>query len=498
MGQHAAAIGVLRQAIDLHPGFGEAYYNLGTALGSIGQVDEAIAAYQQAIAWKPALAQAHSNLGNLLQGKGQHTAALACYDRALAFAPTYPEALTNRGNALTSLGRNAEAEAMHEQAIKHRPDFAEAHYNLGVAYLEQMKIPEAIECFRRSINLRPDYPEAHNNLSMLLLLNGQFADGWQEYEWRWKVPGFPSPTRHFRQPMWNGAAATPGCDTILVHAEQGLGDTIQFVRYLPLVKKLGWHMVFECFQSQKRLISLVVDSLGIDQIVTRAEDSPIEIADAALPAFHVHLPLLSLPRVLGHIDPADPAIPAPPYLKADEELVARFRDEPLLADTGVFKVGLIWAGRPTHRADAKRSMALADLAPLAISGVRLYSLQFGAAADQMLTAPAQRGLTDLTPLLGDFADTAACLKQLDLLIAVDTASVHLAGALGLPAWALIAFVPDFRWIIGRNDTPWYPSVRLYRQEKPGDWSSVVRSVARDLQEAARAAAPAAVAVESAS
>jgi len=497
MGQHAAAIGVLREAIELRPGFAEAYYNIGTALGAIGQVDEAIAAYQQAVAWKPSLAPAHSNLGNLLQLKGQNVAALGCYERALAYSPNYSEAWTNLGNALTNLGRLDEAAAAHRKAIQQRPDFTEAHYNLGVAHLEQMKVPEAIACFRRALELRPDYPEAHNNLSMLLLLTGEFAEGWQEYEWRWKVPGFPSPTRHFSQPAWTGGPAPAGADTILIHAEQGLGDTVQFVRYVPLVKKLGWRIVLECMQTQGRLLSDAAEELGIDQIVTRTEDGPIEQSDAALPTFDVHLPLLSLPRTLNLLDPADPAIPRPPYLKADEALVARFRDEPLLADAGAFKVGLIWAGRPTHRADAKRSMPLAELAPLAMSGVRLYSLQFGAAADQMQVAPQGMGLTDLTPLINDFADTAACLTQLDLLIAVDTASVHLAGALGLPAWAMIAFVPDFRWIIGRDDTPWYPSVHLYRQERPGDWSTVVRAVAADLERAARAATPVA-AVESGS
>jgi len=497
LGQHASAIGALRQAIDLQPGLAEAYYNLGTALGTVGQVDEAIAAYQQAIAWKPSLAQAHSNLGNLLQLKNLDEQALLCYQRALACQPNYPEALTNMGNALVHLGRLDQAVEVHRKAIQQRELFPEAHYNLGVAHLDQMRVPEAIAAFRRAIELRPDYPEAHNNLSMLLLLSGDYVDGWQEYEWRWKVPGFPSPTRHFPQPVWTGGPPPDGANTILIHAEQGLGDTIQFVRYLPLVRKLGWRIVMECIVTQERLLSGSAESLGIDQIMTRIEDAPIEQADAALPPFDAHIPLLSVPRALGVFDPADPAIPRAPYLKADEELVARFREEPLLAANGAFKVGLIWAGRPTHRADAKRSMPLAELAPLAMNGVRLYSLQFGAAADQMLKAPREMGLTDLTPLIHNFADTAACLTQLDLLIAVDTAAVHLAGALGLPAWAMIAFVPDFRWVLGRNDTPWYSSVRLYRQQRVGDWSGVVRTVASDLEKAARTGTPMA-AVESGS
>ena len=497
MGQHASAIGALRQAIDLQPGLAEAYYNLGTALGAVGQVDQAIAAYQQAIAWKPSLAQAHSNLGNLLQLKDQDEQSLLCYQRALACQPNYPEALTNMGNALVHLGRLDEAVDVHRKAIQQRELFPEAHYNLGVAHLDQMRVDEAIRAFRRAIELRPDYPEAHNNLSMLLLLSGDYADGWQEYEWRWKVPGFPSPTRHFAQPVWTGGPAPAGADTILIHAEQGLGDTIQFVRYLPLVKKLGWRVIMECIVNQARLLSGSAEALGIDKVVTRIEDSPIEQADAALPPFDMHIPLLSVPRALGLFDPADVTVPRAPYLKADESLVARFRDEPLLAENGAFKVGLIWAGRPTHRADARRSMPLAELAPLAMPGVRLYSLQFGAAADQMLKAPREMGLIDLTPLIHDFADTAACLTQLDLLIAVDTAAVHLAGALGLPAWAMIAFVPDFRWVLGRNDTPWYSSVRLYRQQRAGDWSGVVKAVANDLEQAARAAFPMA-AVESGS
>jgi len=298
-----------------------------------------------------------------------------------------------------------------------------------------------------------------------LLVRGDFLQGWEEYEWRWKTKDAAFPERNFAQPQWDGSPLEGR--TLLLHAEQGLGDAIQFIRYLPLVAQNGGNIVLECQPELQRLFQRM------------APDLPVLAMGQALPAFDVHCPLMSLSRVfstdLGNIPQTVP------YLHADAAEAALWGER--LAGLGSsLKVALVWAGNPTNKNDRKRSLKLASLAPLAeVPGVRFISLQKGDATAEARTLPAGVALIDVAEDLKDFADTAALLANLDLVISVDTAVVHLAGAMGRPVWTLLPFAPDWRWLLGRADSPWYPTMRLFRQPAIGDWDAVIAEVREQLQ-----------------
>ena len=464
-GQLDEAIAAFRRAIALRPEYAKAHGNLGIALKNKGQLDEAIAACRLAIALNPNYAEAHNNLGIALTDKGQLDEAIAAYRRAGALNFNLPEAHSNLGNALTDKGRLDEAIAAYRQAIALKPNYAEAHSNLGNALTDKGQLDEAIAACRQAIALNPNFPEAHNNLAMVLLMQGDFERGWEEYEWRWKCKDFPSHLPNLAQPQWDGCPLEGR--TILLHAEQGFGDAIQFVRYLPLVQQRGGKIVIECHTQLQRLFQIMAGREC--QIV--AEGQP-------LPIFDLHCPLLSLPRVFQTTLTNLPQIV--PYLHADAEDAKRWRHR--LDELGPsVKVGLAWAGRPTHKDDRNRSMKLARLAPLGqVPGVRFFSLQKGDAAAQAKTPPAGMELVDWTEELKDFADTAALIANLDLVIAVDTAVVHLAGAMGKPVWTLLPFVSDWRWLLERDGSPWYPTMRLFRQSSLGDWDRVIARVAEAL------------------
>jgi hypothetical protein len=307
----------------------------------------------------------------------------------------------------------------------------------------------------------------------LRLVRGEFAEGWREYEWRWKVPEFRSPARNFSVPRWQGQPPQyPGRSTLLLHAEQGFGDTIQFLRLLDHAKALdGWRIVLECQSPLYRLLSS--NGLADRTIEYRGPGSPDVEFDA-------HLPVGSLPLVTGCVDPRDFQPPLAPYIHADPDLSAGW--QPLLGDGPELRVGLIWAGSSSHPQDRHRSIPLRSLSPLHRPGVRFFSLQLGAAARQMSMGADGLDLVDAAPGIHDFADTAALIERLDLLITVDTAAAHLAGAMGKPVWIMLPYVPDWRWMLDRTDSPWYPSVRLFRQTRPGQWSDPVDAVAKALSE----------------
>jgi tetratricopeptide (TPR) repeat protein len=428
VGRNDAAVNLMRQAIALDPNLPDAYNNLGAALQGTGQLDEAIAAYRQAIVLQPIHAEAHSNLGSALKRKGQLDEAIAVYRRAIALNPNFPEAHNNLGNALRDKGQ----------------------------------LDEAITAFRQAIALRPDYADAHCSLAVALLARKDFQEGWEEYEWRWKGNAriLRPPPQKFIQPQWDGRPLESR--TILLYTEQGFGDAIQFIRYVPLVAERGGKIIIACQAQLQRLFK--INSRGW-QIVSDGE---------ILPRLDLHCPLLSLPRVFHTTLPGIPQTVS--YLQADAEAAIRWQLR-LTSQSPIVNVGLAWAGSPTNTNDRNRSMKLASLAPLAqVPGVRFISLQKGKAAVEAKTPPVGMQLIDWTEDLKDFADTAALIANLDLVIAVDTAVVHLAGAMGKPVWTLLPFVPDWRWLLERDDSPWYPSMRLFRQPSLGDWDSVIARV----------------------
>jgi tetratricopeptide (TPR) repeat protein len=490
------AIASYRKAIAISPGHAGAHLNLGTALRDKGLLDEAIGCLQKSIALRPDISEAHNNLGNALRDKGQLDQAMASYRKAIELNPKNSDAYNNLGVVLTDVRRWDDAIASLATAMQLQPGRADAHSNLGNALrgkglfdeaLAQCRtavdlgpdsaifqsnlgdvlkdtgqLNQAIACWRKAIALNPQYADAHCKLGMALLQAGELADGWSEYEWRWKASDFKE-RRDFPWPRWN--PSDPACRTVLLTIEQGQGDVIQFIRYAPLVAQRCQRVLLQCHRT---LLLLLQGIGGVSELIRQGEP---------LPAFDAHCPLMSLPGLLGTTLESIPA--HVPYIKPDPVRTAGWADK--LSAERRWKIGLVWAGSPKHENDRNRSMALTDFAPLAgIPDVVFHSLQTGDAAGQSASPPAGMELIDHAADLRDFADTAALIANLDLVISVDTAVVHLAGAMAKPVWTLLAFNPDWRWLLNRTDTPWYPTMRLFRQPAIGDWPSVMRQVAQAL------------------
>jgi tetratricopeptide (TPR) repeat protein len=464
LGQPAEAEANYREALRLRPGFPEAHRNLGTALYGLGRLVEAEASYREALRLRPDYAEAHANLGTVLYVFGRLVEAEASYREALRLRPDYPDAHNNLGATLRDLGRPAEAEACYRAALRLRPDYADAHSSLGTALYDLGRRAEAEASCREALRLLPGLAEAHYSLGLPLLLAGRFEEGWKEYEWRWKTRHMAGSTRSLPAPQWNGEPI--GDRVILLHAEQGLGDTLQFCRYVPLIA-CGARTVLEV---QAPLVRLLCRLPGITQIVAQGE---------RLPSFDLHCPLMSLPRAVGTTLDSIPAVT--PYLAADRALAAAWRER--LAGLDGLRVGLVWAGGPRLEwpglaaVDRRRSIALDTMAPFAqVGGVSFVSLQKGAPAVQAVNPPRGMALHDFAADLHDFADTGALIDGLDLVISVDTAVAHLAGALGKPVWLLNRFDTCWRWLLNRDDSPWYPTLRQFRQRAIGDWDGVIYAV----------------------
>ena len=432
----------------------------GAALKELGRLEESIAHYRRAVELRPDFADGHNNLGIALSAQKQHAAALAAFDDALKLRPDFADALHNRAVALGDLDRFEEALAAFETALRHRPQDPETHNALGAALQARGRVADALQCFERVLELDPQHVWGHFNRGQIWLLQGDYPRGWPEYEWRWRRP--EAKPRPFTQPEWDGSPRPE--QTILLHAEQGLGDTLQFCRYAAAVKQRLGRVILEC---QPPLVKLLASCPGIDQFVPKGN---------LLPEFHVHAPLMSLPRILGTM----PA--AVPYLFADAELVEQWRRR--LAEFGGLKIGINWQGNPGYNRDRQRSLPLAAFAPLAkVPGVTLFSLQKGPGQDQQRSAAVPVvDLGEIDEAAGAFMDSAAIMKNLDLVITSDTAIPHLAGALGVPAWLAVPFTPDWRWLLHGDDSPWYPTLRLFRQAKPGDWEDVFARMARQLEQ----------------
>jgi tetratricopeptide (TPR) repeat protein len=466
LGHCEEALASYDRAIALRPNYDEAHYNRGVALQSLKRYEEAAASYQQTIALQTDYLEAYNNLGIVLAELGRFDEALANYEQVIALDPEYDEAFYNRGYTLQSMERHEAAIASYDRALALRPDYAEALKNRGMTLQALDRYDEALADYDRSIALRPDHAPAHFAKGACLLQSGDLSRGWREYEWRWRTPELMADWRQFAQPLWRGDASIRG-KTILLHAEQGLGDTLQFCRFVPQVAACGARVILEVHRPLSQLLASLP---GAVQIVVRGE---------SLPLFDLHCPLLSLPLALGT---TLKTIPSASYLAADPDQVADWRQR-TAALTG-FRVGVVWAGAPGQVANHLRSIALELLTPLAaVPGVRFVSLQKGDAAGQVRQSRALT-LHDFTSELDDFADTAALVATLDLVISVDTSVAHLAAAMGKPTWLLTRFDACWRWLRGREDSPWYPTLRLFRQTKPGDWEVVVTRVGAALAELA--------------
>lgn len=426
-----------------------------------GEIDDAVRGYIKALVLNPGSADVYNNLGVALRSQGKLQAAIACYQRSLALRPNHSDVYSNLGNALRELGHFNEAAANHQQAVHLMPDSAQAIYNLGLVQRDLGHLDEALACFDKALEIDPEFVYCHWDRSLALLLRGDFKEGFAEYDWRWKLPH--NPPRGYSQPLWDGDALDGR--TILVHQEQGLGDMIQFVRYLALVKERGGTVVVECQPELARLMSTVP---GADKVVIRGSGAP---------PFDVYVPLLSLPKIFGSTMEDIPD--RVPYLAPPE-----LHNVHLPVPIGTrLRVGIVWAGKRSHKNDRNRSCALTEFINLmGLPGVAFYSLQKGEAADELEDAACGALIFDAGRMIENFADTAAVIAQLDLVIAVDTAVVHLAGALDCAVWVVLPFANDWRWMTGREDSPWYPTLRLFRQERPHDWEGVMGRVQEALRD----------------
>jgi tetratricopeptide (TPR) repeat protein len=452
VGRNDIAVDLIRRAIALNPNYAEAHSNLGVALQDKGQLDEAIAAYRQAIALNPNLPEAHISLGDALRGKGQLDEAIAACRQAIGLSPTHADAHYNLGNALKDKGQIDEAIAAYRQAIALRPDYAEAHNNLGAALAGKGHFEEAVVAYRQAIALNPNLPEVHHNISIALLALGHFAEGWEEFESRLQLPWLRL-NRGFSQPQWD--SSDPAGKTVLLFTEGGFGDALQFIRLVPQATARGGRWFLEC---QPELVTLLDKTPGVERIIPRGQP---------LPEFDMQIPLQSLPRVLKITLENIPN--KVPYLNPPADRVERWAAK--LAGETRLRVGLAWAGNQGAKGDL-RTRSIGVFAPLAaVEGVKFFSLQKGDGSEQ--PPPAGMNLADFSGELSDFADTAALVRNLDLVVTVDTSIAHLAGALARPVWVLIPFMADFRWLHKRTDSPWYPTMRLFRQATFGDWPSVI-------------------------
>lgn len=453
-----------RRVLKFDPSAVEARRGLGHIHLQQGRQDEAAHEFRQVLAARADDLDALNGLGMALAQGGHFRESADHFRRLTTLQPDNAAALSFLGAMLGVQGHYREASATLHRAIELNPALPDAHANLGDVLKDQNQCAAAAESYRRAIRLQPDFADAHLNLALALLLEGCLAEAWPEFEWRWKttctVPA------HAMSPRWQGERLPQG--TILLHNEQGIGDCLQFARYAPLVRQRVGRVVVEVAPA---LVGLLTGSPGIDRVVARGEPTG---------PFDIQASLMSLPGVFGTT--LETIVAPRSYLAPPEDLVAAWRSE--LVGESRLKVGIAWQGNPGHLRDRDRSIPLSEFAPLGeIKGVRLYSLQWGPGREQ-LNAPAPRpaGIVDLGDRLGDFSTMAAFVRNLDLVITCDSAPAHLAGALGVDVWVALAFAPDWRWLLERSDSPWYPTMRLFRQTTPGEWRGVFAEIASALRE----------------
>ncbi|MBI3759453.1 MAG: glycosyltransferase family protein, partial [Deltaproteobacteria bacterium] len=490
------ALADLDRALAIQPDYADALCNRGNVLVDLHRFEEALDSYDRSLASRPNDPAALNNRGNVLCALGRENDAMQCYDQALALDPDDLSILKDRGTALLYLNRGEEALACFDHALALKSDDLYFLYKRGSALAKLDRFDEAVACFDRvlaldpnaadvlddrgnalaalqraaeaiasydrALAIKPETPQSHWNRGVALLRMGDFEQGWKEYQWRWKLPKFAKP-RDFHQPPWLGGPLEG--KTILLHAEQGFGDSIQFLRYVPLVAALGARVIVEVQPALKALVSRIE---GAPLVLGRGE---------ALPAFDCHCPLLSLPLAFNTRPETIPAKQS--YLSAAPELVSEWDER--LPQSGRPRIGVAWAGNPEFVADSTRSIGLPRLRPLlSASGFQFVGIQKDLRAGDEQILGDHPDVIHLGRQLADFHDTAAVMSQLDLVISSDTSVVHLAGALGRPVWVLLEHLPEWRWMLDRSDSPWYPSARLFRQPKSGDWDGVVADVLSEL------------------
>jgi len=468
-GRYDAALTLAAEAVANNSQVPQFHNTLGLVLEALGRFDQAIEAYEQAVSLKPDYAEVYNNMGIALQAQGKYAAAAEKCRQALSLSPGYAQAYNTMGFSLQKQGKLAEAVESYRMAVRFAPNFAEAYNHMGVVLSALGRHEEAIESYGRAVQIEPDYAQAHWNRSLVLLLTGKLAEGWKDYQWR-KHPDLGMMTYPHRHevPQWDGSSFVG--KRLLVHYEQGYGDAIQFVRYLPMVKARGGTVILEV---GKPLIALLHHFPGVDELVEASRDLKPAVK------FDLCVSLMDLPALF---ETTLDTIPADvPYIFADSTKAGYWRSK-LAGPT--FKVGIVWSGSPAYERNTIRSCRLEHFAPLAaIEGVKLFSLQKGTGTEQ-LEKPAGgiSVVTDTANELRDFTDTAALIENLDLIVSVDTSVLHLAGAMGRPVWAILCAAPAWQWMLDRSDSPWYPTMTLFRQKELGRWDDVLRSAAEKLKE----------------
>ena len=475
-GQLEAALAAFHRTIELQPEYPRAHNNLGIVLARQERLDEADEAFRRALELKPDYMEAHNNLGIALAKRKRYDEAIAEYRQAIALKPSFDEVHYNLGLALKEKGKVDEALAAYRQAIALRPSYADAHNDLGIALKDMGEVEEALAAYRRAIALKPDFPDFHWNHALALLSIGRWKEGWEEYEWRVQRSHLARPD--LTTPPWNGEDLSGR--TLLIHQEGGFGDVIHFMRYLPMVRARGASRII--FEGGAPILPLMKNQPGIAETIERGQ---------LLPAHDFHCPPQSFPRIFGtelHNVPA-----AIPYLTVDQEKQSAWRrklsgspDE--IGERRPFLVGLTWAG--SERPSDPRSRTLSTFGPLAqVPDVTFVSLQKGREAGQSAHVPPGMRFVDAAAEVEDFSELAALVSCLDAVASVDTSVAHLAGALGIPTWILLPTEPDFRWMRERDDSPWYPTVRLFRQQEAHSWDEPVQRMAAVLRAQAESAFP---------
>ena len=462
-GRLAESERIYREVLQQQPNHFGALHGLGVIAIQTGRPSRAIELIARAVALKPDFAEAYSDRGMALRTLHRLEEAVVCYDRAIALKPDYAMAHNNRGTALLDLNRPAEALASCERAIALKPDLAIAHFNRGNALRELKRPEEALASFDDAIALVPDFAEANWNKSLCLLLLGRFDQGWRLYEWR-KRRNEPVATRSYPQPIWLGEQDIVG-KTLFIWWEQGLGDTIQFIRYAKLVEARGAKVILSVQQSLTELlkqISPTIEIIGPDDVPSN---------------FDYHCPLLSLPLAFRTTLNTIPA--QQPWLTANEKM--RLAWAARLPSTTKRRIGLVWSGRTDHKNDHNRSIELQQLLPILTPGAEFICLQNEVRAKDLVALQQFGRIAYFGNDLKDFSDTAALLDLMDLVITVDTSVAHLAGAMGKPFWLLLPYDPDWRWLLDRDDSPWYPSARLFRQQQIGSWVEAIKLVGNELR-----------------
>jgi len=471
-------------ALAVQPDYADAHTNRGELLMELKRFDEALASYDRALALGRDSAELHYNRGNALRELKQHDEALASFDRALAGRPDYAWAHSCRGIVLHDLGRYEEALASQERALALEPDSAITHSNRGVALYHLRRLDEAAVSLERALSLQPDLAEAHFADAHYRLLTGDFSRGWEQAEWRWQVePLKSSNKRTIAQPQWSGSQEIAG-KTVLLYSADGFGDAIQFARYAPLVAARGARVILEVLWPQRELMRTLA---GVTQVLARGEP---------LPDFDLQCSLLSLPRAFGTQLATIPA--QTPYLCAAASGADSWNAR--LGPRNRPRIGIAWSGNPIHHNDRNRSIGLRALLPV-LTGIdaTFVSLHREVRAADAAVLAERSDILHFGAELKDYADTAALIANLDLVVGVDTSVAHLAGALAKPVWILLPFMPDWRWLLDREDSPWYPTARLFRQDDTRGWDGVIARVRDALHDHVRGLgrAPQALAIDGA-